>query len=139
MRKESGQMAKYTYPAVFTEEEEGRYSVLFPDLDGCYTCGDNLADAIYMAEDVLAFTLYDYEKKKIDIPKPSDIAKIKHGKKEFVSYVLCDTIEYHKKNNGKAVKKTLTIPEYLNELAMAANLNFSQILQDALKSKLGIA
>lgn len=132
-------MAKYAYPAVFTEEDEGRYSVLFPDLEGCYTCGNSLADAMYMAEDVLAFTLYDYEKRKLDIPEPSDISKMKYTKSEFASYILCDTIEYHKKNNGKAIKKTLTIPEYLNELAMAANLNFSQILQDALKSKLGIA
>ncbi|MBR0148548.1 MAG: type II toxin-antitoxin system HicB family antitoxin [Lachnospiraceae bacterium] len=132
-------MAKYAYPAVFTEEDEGRFSVLFPDLEGCYTCGDNLANAIYMAEDVLAFTLYDYEKRKANIPEPSDIVKMEHKKNEFTSYILCDTIEYHKKNNSKAIKKTLTIPEYLNELAIAANLNFSQILQDALKSKLGIA
>ena len=132
-------MAKYAYPAVFTEEKGGKYSVLFPDLEGCYTCGDNLANAMYMAEDVLAFTLYDYEKRKIDIPKPSDIAKIKHEKNEFTSYILCDTIGYHKKNNGKAIKKTLTIPEWLNEAAIKANLNFSQVLQEGLKIKLGIA
>ena len=54
-------MAKYVYPAVFTPEEDGNYSGFFPDLDGCYTCGDDLQDAIVMAEDVLAFYLYDVE------------------------------------------------------------------------------
>ncbi len=55
-------MSKYVYPAIFEKEENGGYSVIFPDLEGCYTCGDDLADSMYIAEDVLAFTLYDYEK-----------------------------------------------------------------------------
>ena len=54
-------MAKYAYPAVFTPEENGRFSVNFPDLESCYTCGDDMKDALIMAEDALAFTLYDYE------------------------------------------------------------------------------
>ena len=54
-------MAKYTYPTVFTPEKDGGYSVLFPDLEGCFTCGDNLADAIFMAEDALALVMYGYE------------------------------------------------------------------------------
>ena len=53
---------KYSSPAVFTPEENGAYSINFPDLESCYTCGDNLTDALMMGEDVLAFTLYDYEK-----------------------------------------------------------------------------
>ena len=57
-------MKKYSYPAVFTPEENGAYSIYFPDFESCYTCGDSLADGIMMAEDVLAFTLYDYEKEK---------------------------------------------------------------------------
>ena len=55
-------MAKYAYPAVFTPEENGRFSVNFPDLESCYTCGDDMKDALIMAEDALAFTLYDYER-----------------------------------------------------------------------------
>ena len=53
---------KYAYPAIFTPEEDGGFSVVFPDLESCYTCGDNMADALIMAEDVLALTLYGYEK-----------------------------------------------------------------------------
>ena len=61
-------MNRYTYPAIITPEADGGFSVCFPDLEGCYTCGDDLGEALYMAEDVLAFTLYDYEKEKKRYP-----------------------------------------------------------------------
>ena len=128
---------KYVYPAIFTEEN-GMYSVLFPDLEGCYTSGDDLKDAFEMAEDVLAFTLYHYESKGLDIPEPSAINSIKVKDNEFVNCVLADTLTYQKMHNNKAVKKTLSLPEWLNEMATAENLNFSQILQNALKNELHV-
>ena len=131
-------MAKYVYPAVFTPEDDGMFSVNFPDLEGCYTCGENLAEALYMAEDVLAFTLYDYEKDGKPVPVPSSRNAIDLSGDEFVNMVMCDTIGYQKRNNNKAVKKTLSIPEWLNEAATAAGLNFSQVLQTALKQQLGV-
>lgn len=127
---------RYSYPAVFTKEEKG-YSVIFPDLEGCYTCGDDMNDALYMASDVLAFTLFDYEKSGKAIPSPSAYSDIKVSENEFVNYIACDTIEYQRRNNNKAVKKTLSIPEWLNVAAQANDINFSQVLQDALKEKLG--
>ena len=131
-------MAKYVYPAIFTPEEEGGYSVYFPDLEGCYTCGDDLQDAIIMAEDVLAFYLYDEEKEGKEIPAPTDIEDIKLSGKEFINYIACDTIEYAKMHNDRAVKKTLTIPEWLNEAAIKAGVNFSQTLQEALIQKIAM-
>lgn len=130
-------MAKYVYPAVFTVEDKG-YSINFPDLEGCYTCGDNLADGLIMASDVLALTLYQYEKDKTFIPVPSELKSLNLEKNEFATLILADTIEYQKKFNKRAVKKTLTIPEWLNEAASRANLNFSQILQEALTTKLDV-
>ena len=62
---------KYVFPAVFTPEKNGMYSVYFPDLEGCYTAGDNIADAMYMAEDVLSFTLYAYKRDSQPIPAAS--------------------------------------------------------------------
>ena len=96
-------MSKYVYPAIFTPEENGMFSVDFPDLEGCYTCGEDLAEALYMAEDVLAFTLYDYEKEKKTIPNPSsrDTLELKDG--EFVNLIACDTLEYQKRNNNRAL------------------------------------
>lgn len=128
-------MAKYVYPAVFSPEEEGGYSVFFHDLDGCYTCGDDLQDAIMMAEDVLAFYLYDEEVANREIPKASELKDVELKEGEFVNYIACDTIEYAKMHNKRAVKKTLTIPEWLNEMAVRAGVNFSQVLQEALMEK----
>ena len=132
-------MAKYVYPAIFTPEENGMYSVDFPDLEGCYTCGGDLAEAIYMAEDALAFTLYDYEKDKLAIPEPSRRRSLRLEGDAFVNMVSCDTVGYQKRNNKKAVKKTLSIPEWLNAAAMEAGVNFSQVLQEALIDKLHLA
>ena len=81
-------MIKYTYPAVFTPEKDGGYSVDFPDIPGCYTCGDSLEDAIYMAEDVLALMLHGYEQEKRAIPIPSNPDDLTVKKNEFVKNVI---------------------------------------------------
>ena len=129
---------KYVFPAVFTPEKDGGYSILFPDLEGCFTCGDDLIDGMQMAEDVLALVLYSYEKENREIPIPSKREDIKLQGKEFVNYVACDTMEYRKRYNNKAVKKTLTIPAWLNEKACSMNINFSQVLKEALMKKTGV-
>lgn len=128
-------MAKYVYPAIFTPEEDGSYSIVFPDLEGCYTCGDNLEDGIEMAEDALALVLYGYEKDGREIPAPSARSAFSVSGNDFVNFIACDTMKYRKMYNNKSVKKTLTIPEWLNEAACAMGLNFSQILQEALIQK----
>ena len=128
----------YVFPAVFTAVEDGKYEVDFPDLEGCYTFGDDLSDALKMAEDVLALTLYEYEAENRSIPEPSSREKISLGENKFINYVAADTLEYRKRFNNKAVKKTLTIPEWLNEAAVEAGVNFSQALQEALTQKLSL-
>lgn len=132
-------MAKYVYAAVFTPDGDG-FSINFPDLEGCYTCGEDLQDGIKMAEDVLSLVLVDYEDNKKKIPTASKIADISINPEtgEFASYIACDTTAYRKLLNSAAVKKTLSIPGWLNEAAMAAGVNFSQVLQDALKAQLGM-
>lgn len=131
-------MAKYAYPAVFTPEENGGFSIRFPDLENCYTCGDDMADGLIMAEDALALILYGYEKEGREIPLPSLDSNIPLAKGEFINFVVCDTLEYRKMYNNRSVKKTLTIPEWLNEAATAMDLNFSQVLQEALIAKIKI-
>lgn len=128
----------YVFPAVFTALEDGKYEVVFPDLEGCYTFGDNLQDAIKMAQDVLALTLYEYEEDKRNIPEASERSTIDLKENEFINYVTADTLEYRKRFNNKAVKKTLTVPEWLNEAAVEAGINFSQALQEALTKKLNL-
>lgn len=131
-------MAKYAYPAVFTPESGGGYSVYFPDIEGCYSQGDNMADAIFMAEDALELMLYEYEEENKVIPRPSDPQTIVLNEGEIASYVSADTLKYRKMFNNKAVKKTLTIPEWMNEAATKENINFSQVLQDALRQRLNL-
>lgn len=131
-------MAKYIYPAIFTLEEGGKYSIYFPDIDGCFTCGDNLADGIEMANDALALMLTHYEDENRKIPAASAINALTMKDGEFATYISCDTAVYRRLMNNMAVKKTLTIPAWLNETATAAGINFSQILQDALKEKLNL-
>ncbi|MCM1063283.1 MAG: type II toxin-antitoxin system HicB family antitoxin [Eubacterium sp.] len=131
-------MAKYAYPAVFTKEDNGQYSVVFRDLEGCYTCGNNIEHAIEMAEDALALVLYGYEteRKEIPAPSPRDTIELRPG--EFINDIRCDTLEYRKMYNNRSVRKNVTLPEWLNEEAEALRINFSQVLQDALMQKLGI-
>lgn len=136
--KRSHTMAKYVFPAIYTKEDNG-LSVDFPDIDGCFTCGKDLQEAIFMAEDALSLMLCHFEEQGREIPAATPIDEISCAENSFASYVRADTTEYRKKDDTKAVKKTLTIPGWLNTAAMEANINFSQLLQEALTDRLGLA
>ena len=132
-------MAKYVYPAVFTPEAGG-FSVRFPDVENCFTEGDDLAEALEMAEDALCMMLYDAEEQGRAISAPSPLATVQSQLEpgEFVSLVACDTITYRRLHDNRAVKKTLSIPSWLNDMAERAGINFSGTLQEALKQQLHI-
>ena len=127
---------KYVYPAVFTSLSSGGYDIRVPDLPGCITCGKDLADAIEMVEDAAAMWLCDAEDNQENIPAPSE--KLTTDPPRFVSLIMADTDKYRRENDNRAVKKTLSIPSWLNVQGEKAGVNFSQILQDALKSHLGL-
>lgn len=130
-------MAKYIYPAIFAKEDEF-YTVHFPDLESCYTQGDSLQDAYEMASDILCLTLYNLEEDQANIPAASEATALKTGENEFVSLVSCDTLEYRRYYDNRAVKKTLTIPAWLNTMSEREGINFSAVLQAALKKELNI-
>jgi len=127
---------KYAYTAVFTPEEDGLISVDFPDFQGCSTTGDDMSDAIFMAQDVLCLTLYDMEQDKISLPKARKPNEISINNNQFTTVIAVDTEKYRRFYENKSVKKTLTIPMWLNERAESANINFSATLQKALKEEL---
>lgn len=133
-------MASYVYPAIFTPEADGQFSIRFPDIKNCFSGGENLADAMAMAKDVLCMMLYELEQTGAEIPEPSTVAELQRQAEgsEFVSLIACDTMEYRKFYDSRAVKKTLTIPSWLNDLAERAGINFSATLQTALKNALNI-
>lgn len=126
----------YVYPAVFEQAEEGGYIVKVPDIPDTFTQGDDMAEAIFMAEDVIAMMLADYEDAGKPVPAPSRIGDIKTD--GVVSLVRADTDEWRRLVDNKAVKKTLSIPSWLNAKAEKAGVNFSQILQEALCKRLGL-
>ncbi|MCR5431351.1 MAG: type II toxin-antitoxin system HicB family antitoxin [Lachnospiraceae bacterium] len=128
---------KYIYPAVFSPEDSG-YSVEFPDLPGCCTCGDSLEESLSMAKDALSLFLVELEDEKQDIPKPSSIKSLSLEGNRFASLINADTTIYRQTLSNVAVKKTLSIPQWLNQAAIANGINFSQVLQDALKQKLNM-
>lgn len=135
-------LLKFVYPACFYSCEEGGFTVTIPDLQGAVTEGDTLEDAIEMAVDCASgWILGELDEGNTDFPRPSDIKSIKLDEDlgdGFISYIFIDLVEYRKKNLNKAVKKNLTIPQWLNDLAEEQHINFSSVLQNALKEQLNI-
>ncbi|MDR0992466.1 MAG: type II toxin-antitoxin system HicB family antitoxin [Ruminococcus sp.] len=123
-----------SYPAIIYKDGEA-YSVEFPDLPGCLTYGKTIPDAMVSAEEALGLFIATLIEEDINYNAPSDIVSIKSGK-GFCSLVTTDVDEFFSQN--KAVKKTLTLPKWLNTKAERSGINFSQILQTAIKQKLGI-
>jgi antitoxin HicB len=128
-------MEKYFYPAVFHKEDTG-YSVSFPDFPGCYTQGEDMAEASEMAFDALGLYLEDTD--PADYPKPSNFENIKTGTKEIIVLIPFSPLAYAQKWNTHAVRKSLTIPAWLNNLALTKHINYSQVLQEALKKELQV-
>lgn len=135
------------YPACFFKEDSG-YSVVFPDLNYLSTCGETLDEALSMAVDCLAGYLYWLEKGGDTAPAASAIGQIDVNAvaseleaspdEAFVNIVTVDVAEYAKTHFEKSVKKTLSIPAWLNDAAIKQGINFSQVLQEALKQQLHV-
>jgi predicted RNase H-like HicB family nuclease len=131
---------KLTYPACFypDTEKEGAYAVVIPDLPGCVSGGDTLAEAILMGTDAASGWVLDELEDGNPAPKASPIEAIVPEKGGFVSMLALDMDAYSEKYGNKAVRKNLTIPAWLNTFAEKNQINFSQVLQDALKEQLHI-
>lgn len=123
-----------TYPAVFTFEDN-QYWVEFIDLKGCFSSGTTLPEAMEKSKEAMGLFLEDL----IEFPNcTTDIKNIKLKDNQIISFVSVDLAEHRNKYSNKSVKKTLSIPAWLNTLAEKENVNFSQILQKALKDYLKI-
>lgn len=131
-------MKKLFYPAIFHKAEDGGFWITFPDIPECMAQGDNMQEAYKMAVDALGLAITSRETDKEEIPTPSEPYNISLNENEFCAVIEFDMLAYKKRTNSKAVKKTLSIPEWLNEEATALGINFSQVLQEALMQKVGI-
>jgi predicted RNase H-like HicB family nuclease len=129
-------MKKLFYPALFHKAEDGGFWISFPDLPECLTDGDDMEHAYEMAVEALGLALTSREEEKEPLPIPSTPDTIFAEPDSFLVIIEFDMAAYKKRTNSKAVKKTLSIPEWLNEEATAMGVNFSQVLQEALIEKL---
>lgn len=127
---------KKTYPIVLIPEDKG-FTVYIPDFD-INTQGDDLTEAIEMARDAIGIMGIDMEDDGKIIPSASATSEVKHANDEIVSLVDVDFSEYRRKNETRVVKKNCTVPSWLCYEAEKANINFSQVLQAALKRELHI-
>ncbi|MDO4281801.1 MAG: type II toxin-antitoxin system HicB family antitoxin [Peptococcaceae bacterium] len=132
---------KLTYPAIFypCQDLPGGYTVEVPDLPGCVTEGDSLADAILMATDAASGWVLDKLEDGNPAPAASDMASIHPEADGFVSMIVLDMDAYAEKYGKNAVRKSLTIPAWLNTMAEKNAINFSQVLQRALKEQLHLS
>lgn len=141
-----------TYPSIFYKED-GQYSVLFPDFEGG-TCGETLDDAYRMAIDWLGIQLTDYYVENKPLPKSTNIECVSiedclgflenkeqieaESKKCFKTLIGFDLTQYIKDTQKTTIRKNVTIPSWLNEMGKSHNLNFSNLLQEAIKKELEI-
>lgn len=126
-------MAKIYIPVIFHSEECG-YSAFVPDLEGCYSQGETLDETIEMIQDAIGLYLEDLG----EFPAFSKPNEVNCERGDFIMAVAFDKLAYDRKHSTKSVKKTLTIPSWLNEAAEEAHINFSGVLQAALKRQLNI-
>lgn len=127
----------YIYPSIFSFDDDG-ISVEFPDLEGCFTCGDTTQEAMTNAKEAMGLHLFGMEEDNETIPTPTDIKDIKLEDNQSIVLIEVYMPIIREAINNQSVKKTLTIPRWLNNLAEKNNINFSQLLQSALKDILNV-
>lgn len=132
----------YFYPAIFHKAEPDEdfqgFWVEFPDIPEALTQGEDMKDAYKMAYDCLGLSLTIRQDENMEIPLPSSFDSIQIDSNSTIVLIEIDLTKYKKKVKSKSIKKTLTIPEWLDDEAKKEGINFSQLLQEALISKLGI-
>ncbi len=125
-------MAEYVYPALFHSKEDGSFTITYPDLPGCISEGKSLGNAMYMAQSALTQWIEYLTDKKQSIPLASNLESIKTTQDEFVNLIRVEIKE------NRAVKRTVSIPKWMDDKVIETGLSLSRVLQDALKEKLNV-
>lgn len=130
-------MDKYIYPAVFEKGEVKGFTVTFPDLPGAITEGDDVSEALRMAKECLELHLFGLEEDGDEIPEASDPATIKLAADSFLTLIEVNMSPVRDEMMNKSVTKNVTLPRWLEREAQKQQINFSHVLQHALKDRLG--
>ena len=125
----------YTYTAIITESE-GTFYATVPDISGCITTAGSLSEAISLITDALNLSLVVLEDEDIEPPHPTPQPEIVHGDNDILTVIQADTIQYRSATDTKAVRKNVSLPAWLANLADKRGINCSKVLQDALLSVL---
>ncbi|WP_025678625.1 type II toxin-antitoxin system HicB family antitoxin [Paenibacillus massiliensis] len=131
-------MDKFIYPAIFEKGENKGYTVTFPDLPGAITEGDDMEEALRMARECLELHLFGMEEDQDKIPNPTDPTAVLAPKDSFVTMIEVRMGSIRDEMMNKSVTKNVTLPRWLEKEASREKLNFSQVLQQALKERLGV-
>lgn len=129
---------RYVYPAVLTYEEGYEIAVTFPDLPGCATSGETEADALAMGKEALGLHLWGMETDGDAIPVPSKLKDIETEENEVIALIEVFMPSVRLAQENRSVNRTVTLPAWLNAAALERNINFSQVLQDALKAQINV-
>ena len=121
---------EYVYPAIFHQNSDGSYTITYPDLPGCFSEGKSLANGIYMAERALVQWIGYLVDKKQAIPEASALENIKADRDEFINLIRVEV------KDSRAVRRTVSIPKWMDMRVMEAGLSLSRVLQDALSERL---
>lgn len=122
-------LQEYVYPAIFHANEDGTYTILFPDLPGCISEGKSLGNAMKMAEAALTQWIEYLKDNKEEIPAPSNLQDVELESNEFVNFIRADI------KDSRAVKRTISLPRWMDEQAAEEGLSLSKILQEALSKR----
>ncbi len=123
-------MAEYVYPALFHLNDDGSYTITYPDLPGCVSEGKSLENALYMAQDALRVWLGYLLDEKEALPASTAIQQVQAGPGEFVNLIRAVVQE------NRAVRRTVSIPKWMDDQVTAAGISLSKVLQEALKARL---
>lgn len=129
--------ATYIFPAIFEQDQTG-IAVLFPDLPGCLPCAESMEQAVKNAKEALMLHLYGMEEDGEKIPEPTDFSTLRTAQNQTLMLVEVYMPPFREKQHKKIVKKTLSLPSWINAEAEHAGINFSAVLQEALMEKLGL-
>ena len=121
---------EYVYPAIFHKNEDESYTIVYPDLPGCISEGKTLGNAMYMAQSALTQWIGFLTDKKQEIPKASSVEEIKTSAGEYVNLICADV------KDGRAVKRTVSIPKWMDDKVIQSGLSLSRVLQEALSERL---
>jgi predicted RNase H-like HicB family nuclease len=127
--KRRREIMEYVYPAIFHENDDGSFTITYPDLPGCVSEGKSLGNALYMAQSALIQWIEYLSDKKQEIPKATTDINIDIANGEFINLIRAEV------KDGRAVKRTVSLPKWLDEKAVESGLSLSRVLQDALMAK----